>query len=407
MLKSVKTFHQYFCECCNFTCIKNSDWNRHNITKKHLKLKNINNSTEELHITKLYKCICGIILKHSSSFSRHKKKCKKINEKNDKEQISSTEPNTFILNIVETAIKTIMNTTHNTNIENQNYPINNQLIDIIVNKTKKIEELQELNKENQEKPITIEEKKTLLINNIVIVSREYDSYINVTQLSLACNKNFNEWLTLASTNDLIKDLESDTGIQELQLIDSKKENSSDYQKNYWVHPDLAIQFAQWISPKVGLCVSKWIRKLFINNNDVDIKILQDKENEIKIKDQKIQLLQDICIQKQKRKIYPEKNVIYILTTQDNKEKRIYIIGKAKELKNRLSTYNKTSEHEVVYYKECKTTEIMNVVEMMVLNKLKEYKEKANRDRFVLPIEKEIEFFKNIINDSINFFEEQN
>ena len=118
---------------------------------------------------------------------------------------------------------------------------------------------------------------------------------------------------------------------------------------------------------------------------------------------KIQLLQDMYMKKQQRKDYPEKNVIYILTTEDNKKKRIYIIGKANKLKNRLSSYNKTAEHEVIYYKECKSEEDMNLAELMVLNKLKEYREKANRDRFILPQEKEISFFTNIIDNSINFF----
>ena len=122
-----------------------------------------------------------------------------------------------------------------------------------------------------------------------------------------------------------------------------------------------------------------------------------------MKDNKIKLLEDLCVKKQQRKDYLERNVIYILTTEDNKKKRIYIIGKAKELKNRLSTYNKTSEHEVIYYKECKSKEDMDIIEHMVINKLQEYKEKANRDRFILPLEKDISFFIDIIDKSINFF----
>ena len=69
---------------------------------------------------------------------------------------------------------------------------------------------------------------------------------------------------------------------------------------------------------------------------------------------------------------------------------------------RLSTYNKTIEHIVTYYKECKTEEDMNTVEIMVLNKLKNYREKANRDRFILPLENDISLFTNIIDQSINF-----
>ena len=73
------------------------------------------------------------------------------------------------------------------------------------------------------------------------------------------------------------------------------------------------------------------------------------------------------------------------------------------MKTRLSTYNKTSEHEVVYYKSCKSEEYMNVIELMVINKLKDYKEKANRDRFILPLEKNINFFTDIIDKSIEFY----
>jgi len=40
---------------------------------------------------------------------------------------------------------------------------------------------------------------------------------------------------------------------------------------------------------------------------------------------------------------------------------------------------------------------------MVLNKLNMYKEVANHDRFVLPIEKDISFFTNVIDNSIKFF----
>jgi len=131
----------------------------------------------------------------------------------------------------------------------------------------------------------------------------------------------------------------------------------------------------------------------------------------------------MCLKKQQRKEYPQKNVIYVITTEDNKKNRIYIIGKAKELKTRLSTYNKTAEHEVVYYKESKSEDHLNIVEGMVrwiipkelsnltgkfptslvLAKLDNYKEKANRDRFILPLEKDIIFFTDIIDSAINSF----
>jgi hypothetical protein len=90
------------------------------------------------------------------------------------------------------------------------------------------------------------------------------------------------------------------------------------------------------------------------------------------------------------------------STENQKKKRTYFIGKAKVLKDRLSVYNRTADHEVVYYKGCKSYEDMGVVESMVLNKLKEYREKANRDRFVLPVDKDINFFIDVINKAIDF-----
>ena len=46
---------------------------------------------------------------------------------------------------------------------------------------------------------------------------------------------------------------------------------------------------------------------------------------------------------------------------------------------------------------------MHIIELIVLNKLQDYKEIANRDRFILPIEKDISFFTDIIDESITFF----
>jgi hypothetical protein len=121
------------------------------------------------------------------------------------------------------------------------------------------------------------------------------------------------------------------------------------------------------------------------------------QNELKIK-----LLEDTYLKKHKRKDYPETNVIYMVTTEASKNKSIYIIGKAKSLKNRLSTYNKTTEHEVIYSKSCKNESTMSIAESIILNKLSKYREKANRDRFVLPLEKNSTFIADIIDESINF-----
>ena len=80
----------------------------------------------------------------------------------------------------------------------------------------------------------------------------------------------------------------------------------------------------------------------------------------------------------------------------------YILGKAKNLTTRLGTYNKTCDHTVVYYKECKNEEDMDIAEIIVLSKLRDYKEQANRDRFILPEDKDISFFIQMIDGCIHF-----
>ena len=70
--KTPKNADIFLCEICDFNCCKKSNYDIHILTSKHIKANNANNS----NIKKDYKCnSCGLILKHLSSLSRHKKKC--------------------------------------------------------------------------------------------------------------------------------------------------------------------------------------------------------------------------------------------------------------------------------------------------------------------------------------------
>jgi hypothetical protein len=343
---------------------------------------------------------CNKIFSHYNNKWRHEKTCKsKVIEVSEITELKKEI--TELKNMITTK-----NTTNNLETK-LNFPINNHLIDIIVNKSNTIIDLKNENTELKENNITNNliaaniMPTTLTLNDVVIVSRTEDNYINATHLCQAGNKKFNHWYSLDSTKQLINVLESKAGIPALELIEVNKGGNH---LGSWVHPDLAIQLAQWISPIFALQVSSWIRTLFTNGNvSIDVKILEDHHSkEIELKDQKIQLLQDIYIKKQKRSDYPEKNVIYILSTEDNKKKRIYILGKTKKLKDRLGPYNKTAEHGVEYYKSCISKENMNIIESMVLSKLDKYREKANRDRFILPVENDLTLFTDIIENCINF-----
>ena len=273
-------------------------------------------------------------------------------------------------------------TTINTSFEKDNVPIplKDQMSSII------IEEIKE----------DTVNYSMISLNNVTITSRPIDHYVNATELCQAGGKKFNDWFSLDTTKELIKELSADAVIPASGLVDTNKGGNNKTEQGSWIHPDLSISLAQWISPKFSIQVSKWVRTLF-NKGSVEIDL-----NLLRQKDERIKKLENVCLSKQRRVEYPEKNVIYLLTTDDHLKRRTYILGKAKNLTNRLGTYNKTCDHTVVYYKECKNEEDMDTAEIIVLSKLRDYKEQANRDRFILPEDKDISFFIRMIDDCIHF-----
>ena len=99
----------------------------------------------------------------------------------------------------------------------------------------------------------------------------------------------------------------------------------------------------------------------------------------------------------------DKNSVYMLTSDFHLKKRTYIIGKTKNLSSRLTAYNKGIDHQVVYNKKCKNIYQMGVIEQMILYKLDVFRERANRDRFILPEDKDVSFFIKIFDDAIDWF----
>ena len=300
--------------------------------------------------------------------------------------------NAVIAAASEPKTKTTTNVVVNTENENKTeipIPLHEQMSSIV------IEEI----KDDYDK----EHYSNITLNNIVITSRPIDHYVNATKLCQAGGKKFNDWLRLDTTKELINELSTEAGIPASGLVDTKRGGNDKSIQGSWIHPDLSIQLAQWISPKFAIQVSKWVRTLFNQGSiEIDLNLLREKERDMRIKDHRIKQLESVCLSKQRRVEYPEHNVIYMLTTDDHLQRRTYIIGKAKNLTNRLSTYNKTCDHTVVHYRECKSEEDMETAETMVLTKLRDYREQANRDRFILPNAKDASYFTQTIDACVNF-----
>jgi hypothetical protein len=155
------------------------------------------------------------------------------------------------------------------------------------------------------------------------------------------------------------------------------------------------------------------KKDYTKQYEIEVNALKDKlEEKNELVKELLQIIRDSKIvndkvktieQRFRRDQYPGKNFIYILTTPHHEKERTYIFGKTINLTNRLSTYNKSEEHTVVYYKECKNEHVMNSAETAVFSKLDAHRAMKNRERFILPENSTIDFFIKTVDDCIEFF----
>lgn len=252
-------------------------------------------------------------------------------------------------------------------------------------------------KEEQLKEEQLKEENKLYkydIGDNVYIESNKECYINIENLCKTNQKSLNEWHKLNDTKIFLTALSKDVNIPTHLLI------ISDQTQITWVHPYIAINIAQWISPETGVKISLWIHEIMLYNSKLkNYKQLCLENTEQKLK---IECLTKKYVKLQSRVKYTDKNVIYILTTPSHKKEGKYILGKATNLTNRLSVYNKTDDYEVVYYQSCLDEETMALVEKCIFLKLKNYRQQANRERFILPSDQTINVFINIIKDTIEF-----
>ena len=101
----------------------------------------------------------------------------------------------------------------------------------------------------------------------------------------------------------------------------------------------------------------------------------------------------------------QKNVVYLMTSEESEKVGEYNVGKALDLSKRKESYNHNKLHnfKVIYYISCKNSKLMDILESVILTKLEKYRCKAGRDVFLLPTE-DITLFTNIFDDCLKFYE---
>lgn len=115
------------------------------------------------------------------------------------------------------------------------------------------------------------------LNSIVVEQRISDGFINGTAMCVAHGKVITGWLKTDETWELITALAKDIGIEPKYALKNNsvatrvsatypdlvvsKRGSPENGGGVWLHPDLAIQLAQWCNPFFGSCRSRCNRDL--------------------------------------------------------------------------------------------------------------------------------------------------
>lgn len=117
-------------------------------------------------------------------------------------------------------------------------------------------------------------------SGIEILIRD-DGYINATALCQQAKKEFKHWKELQATFEFLKTLSSEVGITTSGLTQTRK-GGLPQEQGTWIHELVAINLAQWLSPKYAVLVTKVMQKFHRGElgNDQTLKPLPEKVKEI-------------------------------------------------------------------------------------------------------------------------------
>ena len=106
-------------------------------------------------------------------------------------------------------------------------------------------------------------------NGLEISQRGVDGYINATQMCQANGKEWRYYWRLPNTKKYVEALAADLGIDVIvnnptcnnyasALVMTFRGGNS--QQGTWVHPEVAIDLAAWISVEFRILVNRWVRE---------------------------------------------------------------------------------------------------------------------------------------------------
>jgi hypothetical protein len=149
-------------------------------------------------------------------------------------------------------------------------------------------------------------------------------------------------------------------------------------------------------------------------NELRLQLSNKEEEKLRIEEEKNKLEEENKklikkYVKKEKEIFENKNVVYLMTTDEAEKNKEYVVGKAFDLTRRKEDYNHNKLHDfkVVYYVCCKGPKIMDCLESLILSKLGKYRCKAGRDAFCIPDNNDISLFTNMFDTCFKMYDDVN
>lgn len=108
-------------------------------------------------------------------------------------------------------------------------------------------------------------------NNTTIIQLKADTvfskhlvkagHVNATQMCVSCGKKFNDYARLESTKAYWEGLAAETGFPVSVLVVSIKGGNDKDAQGTWVHPEIAIDLAQWVSVDFRIWANRTLRNV--------------------------------------------------------------------------------------------------------------------------------------------------
>ena len=367
------------CEFCE-SCVSKHNIAKHKKSESCLKIQKILNNTNDK--------IKLIEEQHKLKLLEQENKMQELTQVNNTLKIENNSLKTEIKSLEKASeeYRKIVEkvATKSTNTIKPKQEILNNMFEIDININKK--QLNKTKYKDVPEDIVKKDIQSLkLKDNYQLEYRDNDGYINITNLCKAGGKEFKSWNRLDKTKRFLDVLSSTVKIHTVELL--KQEQGGNGERHTWAHPQVSINIAQWISAEFDVLVSKWVYEIMLTGK-VDIKDnkttpeLDTMNKENKLLKNRIKLLESKVLQKQPRETFEEnKNVVYIVTTEYKEAQGHYKIGKSQDLQKRLSVYNTTDKHEVIYSTSCKTKKRMDLLEQLVHDKLESKRIEPNKEWF--------------------------